>query len=54
MGSVLIFDKNIVLMTMGITVAFLIRSSSLVGFFPLALWAIYSSNNAIFNTLSII
>ena len=31
------FDKNMILMTLSITLAFLIRSSSLIGWIPLAL-----------------
>lgn len=53
-NNVLIFEKNMILMTTGITIAFLIRSSSIVGFVPLALWAIISSNSPLFNTVSII
>jgi phosphatidylinositol glycan class B len=36
-----IFDKNLTLMTMSITFSFLIRSSSLVGYFPLAILLMY-------------
>ena len=41
----LIFEKNMVLMTFAITMAFLIRSSSLIGWVPLALASILSSNS---------
>ena len=36
------FDKNMAIMTISITLAFLVRSSSLVGWVPLALWKIFS------------
>ena len=39
------FDKNMALMTLNITLAFIVRSSSLVGFLPLALTKIFSSND---------
>ena len=35
-------EKNMMMMTFAITIAFLIRSSSLVGWIPLALAAIFS------------
>ena len=37
------FDKNMILMTLSITFAFIVRSSSLVGFIPMALYKIFSS-----------
>lgn len=37
------FDKNMALMTFSITLAFLVRSSSLVGWVPLALYKVFSS-----------
>jgi hypothetical protein len=39
------FDRNMVAMTAAITLAFLVRSSSLVGWFPLALYQIMLSIN---------
>lgn len=39
----LVFDKNLALMTLAITVAFLIRSSSLIGWIPLAIFKIIST-----------
>jgi hypothetical protein len=52
----LIFERNMVLMTFAITMAFLIRSSSLIGWFPLAIASILSTNsiNSIFLNLSAI
>lgn len=42
------FDRNMTLMTLGITVAFIVRSSSLVGWIPLALFQCFSSMNYFF------
>lgn len=43
----LVFEKNMALMTFAITVAFLVRSSSLVGWIPLAMVAIFQGPNFI-------
>lgn len=50
----LIFDKNMAIMTFAITMAFLIRSSSLVGWIPLALAKIFSTSYVGMNLFSII
>ena len=47
-------DKNLALMTLSITLAFLIRSSSLIGWIPLALVSIFSTQNVFSNLFSII
>ena len=39
------FDKNLILMTIFISLAFIVRSSSLIGFIPLALVKIFQSCN---------
>lgn len=36
------FNRNMVLMTMAITLGFIVRSSSIIGFIPLALFKIFS------------
>ena len=36
------FDKNMALMTLAITLGFIVRSSSIMGWFPLALCKIFS------------
>ena len=43
----LFFEKNMALMTFSITMAFLVRSSSIIGWVPLALIYILSSNSFI-------
>ena len=50
----LTYDKNLALMTLSITLAFLIRSSSLIGWIPLALVSIFSTQNIFSNLFSII
>ena len=40
-----VFDKNLCLLTLAITLSFTIRSSSIVGFIPLALIAIFKDFN---------
>jgi hypothetical protein len=40
-----IFDKNLSLLTLAITLSFTIRSSSIVGYIPLALIAIFQDFN---------
>lgn len=50
----LIFDANLGLMTLAISVAFMIRSSSLVGWVPLALAKIFSTKNTAQNFMSLI
>jgi len=53
----LVFDKNMALMTGSITLAFLMRSSSLVGWVPIAMSAIFQSTSPIitfYNLLAII
>jgi len=37
------FDFNMIMMTFSITMAFIVRSSSLIGFIPLALFRIFES-----------
>ena len=37
------FDRNMALMTLSITLAFIVRSSSLIGFIPLALFQMFQS-----------
>ena len=49
----LTYDRNLALMTFSITLAFLIRSSSLVGWIPLALVAIFSTPNFISNFIAV-
>ena len=50
----LIFDTNLGLMTLAISVAFMIRSSSLVGWIPLALAKIFSTKNTAQNLVALI
>ena len=40
----IIFDKNLIIMTLAITLAFIVRSSSLLAWIPLAIATIFSSN----------
>lgn len=42
-GRYLIFEKNLVIMTISITLAFIVRSSSLVGWIPIAIATMYNS-----------
>jgi hypothetical protein len=41
----LIFDKNMALMTFAITIAFIVRSSSIIGWIPLALLYIFNASS---------
>lgn len=50
----IVFDRNLASMTFSITLAFLIRSSSLIGWIPLAIFKIVSSKDIISNLISII
>lgn len=52
-GAKLVFDRNMALMTLAITMAFLIRSTSLVGWIPLSIIKIFSTKNPFANFLSI-
>jgi hypothetical protein len=50
----LCYDRNLAWMTLSITLAFLIRSSSLIGWIPLALVSIFSTPNIFSNLIAII
>lgn len=41
----MIFEKNLAIMTISITLAFIVRSSSLVGWIPIALATMYNSSS---------
>lgn len=52
----LLFEKNMIFMTFSITMAFLIRSSSLIGWVPLALikiFEVYSFQSLLYNFSSV-
>jgi hypothetical protein len=53
-SSRIVFEKNLAAMTFAITLAFLIRSSSLIGWIPLALFKIISTKDVFSNLLAII
>ena len=50
----IIFDKNLASMTFAITLGFLIRSSSLIGWVPLAFFKIFSTKDVFSNTVAIL
>lgn len=51
------FEKNMILMTFAITVAFLVRSSSLIGWVPLVIFQIMNTKSllcSLYNLIAII
>jgi len=46
-----IIDKNTILMTVALTISFIVRSSSLLGYFPLFIFKIFENYNFIITFL---
>ena len=53
----MIFERNLAIMTGAITLAFIVRSSSLVGWIPIAIFKIYDRHSSLcmfYNLLAMI